>query len=89
MLSNNASALDNIFARLPKKAAPIVAHSLTFIVHLSFTMGIFPNAWKLARVSPIFKDGLKTDPNNYRPVSALPVVSKLIERVVSDQLYNY
>ena len=36
-----------------------------------------------------FKEDLKTDPNNYRPISALPVVSKLIERVVFNQLYEY
>ena len=40
-------------------------------------------------VSPIFKEDLKTDPNNYRPISVLPVVSKLIERVVVNQLYEY
>ena len=36
-----------------------------------------------------FKEDLKTDPNNYRPISVLPVVSKLIERVVFNQLYEY
>ena len=45
-------------------------------------------AWKLARVSPVFKEGLKTDPNNHRPISVLLVVSKLIERVVFNQV-NY
>ena len=40
-------------------------------------------------MSPIFKENLKTDPNNYRPISVLPVVSKLIKRVVFNQLYEY
>ena len=62
--------------------SPTVTRSLTFIINLSITTGIFPNAWKRARVSPIFKEDLKTDPNNYRPISVLPVESKLIERVV-------
>ena len=62
---------------------------LTFIINQSITNGIFPNAWKRARVSPIFKEGRRTDPNNYRPISVLPVVSKLIERVVFNQLYEY
>ena len=56
---------------------------------LGVSSGIFPNAWKRARVSPIFKEDLRTDPNNYRPISVLPVVSKLIERVVFNQLYEY
>ena len=84
--SNKTSSLDNISARLLKEASPIVTLRLTFIINLSFITGIFPNAWKRARVSPIFKEDLKTDPNNYRPISVLPVVSKLIERVV---LTNY
>lgn len=77
--SNKASGLDNISARLLKEAAPIVTRSLTFIINLSITTGVFPNAWKIAKVSPIFKEDVKTDPNNYRPISVLPVVSKLIE----------
>ena len=87
--SNKASGLDNISARLLKEASSIVTRSLTFIITLSITTGIFPNAWKRARVSPIFKEDLRTDPNNYRPISVLPVVSKLIERVVFNQLYEY
>ena len=87
--SNKASGLDNISARLLKEASPIVTRSLTFIINQSITTGIFPNAWKRARVSPIFKEDLRTDPNNYRPISVLPVVSKLIERVVFNQLYEY
>ena len=67
--SNKTSGLDNISARLLKEASPIVTRSLTFIINQSITTGIVPNAWKRARVSPIFKEDLRTDPNNYRPVS--------------------
>ena len=72
--SSKASDLDNISARLLKEASPIVTRSLTFMINLSITTGIFPNAWKRARVSPIFKENLNTDRNNYRPISVLPVV---------------
>ena len=44
---------------------------------------------EISRVSPVFEDGVKADPNNYRPISALPVVSKLTERVVFNQFYGY
>ena len=83
--SNKASGLDNISARLLKEASLLVTCILTFVINLSITTGIFPNAWKRARVSQIFKEDLKTDPNNYRP---LPVVSKLIERIVFIILYS-
>ena len=79
---NKASSLDNISARPLKEAAPVVTHSLTYIINLSITTGIFPNSWKIAKVTLIFKEDEKTDRNNYRPISVLPVVSKLIERLV-------
>ena len=64
------------------------------------TLGSFPYACKTAKVKPLFKKGpKKTDPSNYRPISLLPLLSKLIERVALDQteeflslnkiLYNY
>ena len=49
----------------------------------------FPDSWKTARVTPIFKDGKKDEKSNYRPISILPVVSKLFERIVFNQLYQY
>ena len=72
-----------------KEAALIITSSLTFIINLSIVTGIVPDEWKHARVSPAFKDGAKADPYNYRPISVLPVVSKLIERVVFNQFYGY
>lgn len=76
--------------RLLKEAAPIITSSLTLIINLSIVTGIVPDEWKHTKVSPVFKDGVKADPNNCRPISVLPaVVSKLIERVVFNQFYGY
>ena len=75
---NKATSIDNISAYLLKDAVPIIASSLTYIINLSVRSGIFPNAWKIAKVTTIFKEGLKSHPNNYRPISVLPVVSNLI-----------
>ena len=49
----------------------------------------FPTHWKVARVTPIFKDGDKSAKNKYRPISVLPGVSKLFENFVYNQLYQY
>ena len=52
--------------------------------------GIFPDEWKSARVTPLYKNsGKRNDPTNYRPTSVIPVVAKVFERVVYDQLYHY
>ena len=60
-----------------KIAADVVSPSLTGILHQSILTGIFPCDWKLAKVSPIFKNGSKSDLNNYRPISVIPAVAKI------------
>jgi len=52
--------------------------------------GIFPNEWKNARVTPVYKNsGKRNDPSNYRPISVISVVAKVFERIIYDQLYDY
>ena len=70
-------------------AGDIVAPSLTQIFTKSISTGVFPTEWKLARVSPIFKKGKRDDPNNYRPISIIPTVAKIFEKIVYDQLCEY
>lgn len=86
---NKVSGLDNISMCLLKEAAPTITSPLTLIINLSIVTGSVPGERKHAWVSPVIKDGVKADPNNYRPISVLPVFSKLIERVVLNQLYGY
>ena len=57
LLLNKASGLDGISCRLLKEATSIVAPSLTHIINLSITIGIFPDEWKLAIVSLVYKEG--------------------------------
>jgi len=58
------------------------------IINETVTNGVFPDALKIARVIPIFKKGDKTNLNNYRPISLLPVLSKVLEKVLNKQLTN-
>ena len=76
-------------SKLLKMAAGIIAPSLTAIFSNSIHTGIYPNEWKSAKVTPISKKGLKSDPNNYRPISVIPIVSKVFEQIVYNQLYHY
>ena len=84
-----ATGLDKIPNRLLKIAADVVAPSLTGIFNQSLVTGIFPSDWKMAKVSPIFKNGSKSDLNNYRPISVIPTVAKIFEKIIYDQLYQY
>ena len=75
-----ATGLDMIPRKLLKMAASIVAPSLTAIFTKSIITGIYPSEWKMARVTPVFKKGVKSNLNNYRPISVIPVVSKIFEK---------
>ena len=81
--------MDNISARLLRDAANALAPSLRYIINLSLESGRFPSSWKCAKVTSLFKQGDRTDKDNYRPISILPTVSKVIERAVHSQLYDY
>ncbi len=75
--------------RLLKSSAPTIIPSQTYIINLVICKGIIPVDWKSARVSAIYKNDSKLDLNNYRPISVLPVIAKVFEKVVFDQTYNF
>ena len=87
--SSKATGIDNINARLLKDAADIVATPLAYIMNHSLKTGIVPTAWKKARVAPIYKSDNPISPNNYRPISVLPVCMKIFERAVQKQLVSH
>ena len=86
---NKATGLDNISCRLLKEAGPIIAFSLACIINKSIDTGLFPSKWKRAKVFPLYKHSDRTSAQNYRPISVLPAISKICERVIYDQLYCY
>ena len=79
---SKASGLDSIGPKILKISANIIAPSLVYIINKSVISGSFPSMWKAAKVKPLFKTGDKDDINNYRPISILPTISKLIEKWV-------
>ena len=56
---------------------------------MSLKTGTFPEALKVAKVTPIYKKGPKTDPGNYRPISVLPIIGKVFEKVVNNRLVEF
>ena len=66
-----------------------ICESVTLIINQSLTTGIFPNKLKIAKVIPLFKKGDIYTFDNYRPISLLPSISKIFERTMYDQIYNY
>ena len=77
---NKAAGVDNILCRLLRAAADTIAPSLTYIYNLSLSTGAFPNEWKTTKIVPLFKVGERSYIGNYRPISILPIVAKILEK---------
>ena len=86
---NKSTGHDGLSPKLLKAASTAIAPSLTKLINLSLSKCKVPNIWKKANVIPIYKKGDKDIVNNYRPISILPVLSKVLERIVFKSVYNY
>ena len=87
--TNKAIGLDKISARLLKNSAHTIALSVTKLLNLSIKTGKFPKLWKCSKITALFKSGDRTNASNYRPISILPTLSKILEKAVHTQLYQF
>ena len=87
--ANKGFGQDNISPKFLKDSSYVISSTLTSIFNQSLKMEKFPDEWALARVSPIFKAGLKTELGNYRPISVLSAVSKVFEKIIYKQISKY
>ena len=86
--SSKGAAVDRLPSRFLKDGANILAKHLCTLQSLNLTESL-PKCLQSCGLKPIVKKGKKTDPSNYRPISFLPSVSKIIQRVVFDQINGY
>ena len=84
-----ANGPDNISNTILKHTARTVASSITAIINYSLSIGNFPDDWKIANITPIFKKGDKQNVQNYRPVSLLSNIGKVMERAVYKKLCEH
>ena len=87
--SNKSTGIDGLDGYSVKLAAEHIAPVLHHIITLSIMQCKFPSSWKLAKVLPLHKKQNKLEPKNYRPVSILSPLSKVLENVIYDQVYSY
>ena len=83
-----SSGTDNISSYFLNFPLPFIENSLAVLFNTFIETSRFPDSWKVARVTPIFKEGDKAEKSNYRPISVLPVISRLFEKLVTNQLYQ-
>ena len=84
-----AQGLDDFPPGLLKDAASLIAQPLTYVINMSLSEGVIPTEWKAAKVTPLHKSGPRTELENYRPISVLPALSKILERIAHRQLLTY
>ena len=89
----------DLSGRFLKDGSRVLSKPISELCNLSIKLGSFPDPCKIAKLKPLFKKGSKTNPSNYRPKSLLPLISKIIEKLIHEQtssflsnnevLYNY
>ena len=84
-----ATGLDNLPSALLKDCADAIAGLLSHHINLSLKTGTVPLIWKKARITPLHKFGSTATPENNRPISVLPILSKILEKSVHEQFYNF
>jgi hypothetical protein len=72
-----------------KTNASALAVPLAHIINISFLQGVFPERLKYSVIKPIHKKGPKTDMNNYRPITLIPVISKIFERIMYGKILKF
>ena len=84
-----ANGSDGLTAKFIKTFLPSLLPYLLFLFNLSIKTSTFPMAWKISRITAIYKSGKRDDCMNYRPISVLPFVSKILEKHVFNEFFKY
>ena len=84
-----AAGLDNLAGKFLKDGAPIFAKPVLELCNLSISLSVFPENYKQAKLRPFFQKGSRDEPKNCGPISLLPQISKVIEKVVHEQVLEY
>jgi hypothetical protein len=86
---SKATGPDDIPALVLKHCSSSLGKPLASLFKLSFNIGCIPQEWKKANVVPVFNAGDKTDTNNYRPISLLCIIAKIMETIINDSLRKH
>lgn len=87
--AKKSSGYDNISTTFLKQVGPEISCPISILVNKSFSEGVVPDILKIGKVIPIYKSNDKELFSNYRPISLLPALSKILEKAMYKRLYNF
>ena len=85
--SKQSCGYDEIMTEILKMSSPFIVSPLTYSCNRMLSTGIFPDILKFSEIKHIYKKGDKTLITNYRPISLLPVFSKIFEKIIYKRIY--
>jgi len=88
-MRNVSSSVKNVPVFIYKHCVDILSGSISELFNLSISCGLFPSSLKEAKVIPIFKSGDVSKTCNYRPISTLSILSKILEKLMCEQLSSF
>ena len=84
-----STGLDEIPPWLLNDCSSVLSKPIAHIINISLNTSVYPTDWKRSKVIPLYKKGQHNKVDNYRPISVIPAVSKIIEKIVHQQLSDY
>lgn len=89
MKKSNSVGFDGISSNLLIKYLQFFIKPLTYLINFSFAEGVFPSSLKIAKIIPLHKKGERDKIENYRPISLLSTISKVLEKIIFDKIVNF
>ena len=87
--TNKATGTDKLSGHFLKDGSKVLATPIAQICNLSIKLSKVLDECKIVKLKPLYEKGKKTDPKNYRPISLLPVISKILEKVIHNQTMEF
>ena len=86
---NKGSSIPNISSKVLRDGLIGQIERFCYLIRQMLHTGIYPDAWKTANITPLQKDGNVHSVNNLRPISLLPLLSKIVEKLIHDRMMHY
>ena len=89
LVSNKATGVRDIPNRVLQNSVDVIAPFLTEIFNCSLLSKMFPDGLKTGKVAPVFKSGDRDNLNNYRPITVLPTITRVFQKLIYQQFYQF